>query len=286
MNVEFLLGMFLGAVAALSLNIGKGIQKQKVHVFLAGRRILDRENRRDLAIWFMGWGMTAFASLPYSLGLKFSQSPSIISSLTGIGLVGLVIYAILVIGERINRVDILGVILVIIGTSWLGYRSASNSLSKAPFTFGLLAATFGVMIAIAGLLCIVALFYQRIHGIAFGTLAGMILGWSIFLGDVALVRAGGSFFGQFSNPYPYIALGIGMIALVTTQLGFLRGRALEVVPAINSFMILTPVILEYAIYGIIPRTLNVIIILIIVTGVVLLSTGTAGRVSDKKQAAM
>ena len=117
---------------------------------------------------------------------------------------------------------------------------------------------------------------RRVHGVAFGLAAGLLLGATVFLGDAALVRAGGDFVGQFDNPYPYVALGVGPVALFVTQLGFLRGRALEVVPALNSTMIVTPVILERAIYGALPGALQLGIVGVIVVGVVLLSLGAAG----------
>ncbi len=282
MNLSYLFGIFLGALAALSLNIGKGVQKQKVHVFLQGRNVFQPRHRRDLGIWFVGMGLTAIAALPYSLALKLSESPSSISAMTGVGLVGLTIYALRVIGEKLSRTEALGVGLVVLGTSMLGCAGAGReTLARSVDTSTLLSA-LGVLLGFALLAAVAAKLAPRIHGIAFGLSAGVFLGSSLFLGDVALVRAGGDFIGQLSNPYPYAALGVGLLAMFTTQLGFLKGRALEVVPAVNSATILMPVILEYVIYGTGPGPLNVVMIGAIVGGVVLLSTGAAAQVSGAK----
>jgi len=103
------------------------------------------------------------------------------------------------------------------------------------------------------------------------------------LADVALVRAGGDFFGQLSNPFPYIALSFGICATVVTQFGFLRARALEVVPAVNSAAIITPLVLEVIIYEAWPDLTQFLLIAVIVTGVYILSVGAAARVSETKE---
>ena len=115
MNWDFIFGVLLGILAALMLNIGKGIQKQKVHVFLKGRGMFARANRKDLSFWCLGLAITAGAALPYSLGLWLTKSPSTIAAMTGVGLIGLLVYAVKVIGEKIGRRDGVGIALVIVG---------------------------------------------------------------------------------------------------------------------------------------------------------------------------
>lgn len=279
MNTLFILGIMLGMLGALLLNIGKGVQKQKVHVFLNGRKMFAAEHRGDLGIWLVGLAMTASAILPYTVALKLTNSPSTISAMTGIGLIGLMIYALKVIGEKIKLPDAIGIALVIIGTSLLGALGAEKEHVAREFStmllFQAISATFLLMIA----LIILARYWKRIHGLAWGLTAGCCIGSSIFLGDIALVSADGSLSGQLATPYPYIALVFAMSATVTTQIGFIKGRALEVVPAVNSTVILAPLLFEVLIYGQIPALLALLLILCIVTGVLLLSTGAAAKVA-------
>jgi hypothetical protein len=282
MNPTFLFGLLLGMVAALMLNLGKGVQKQKVHVFLEGRKMFRAPHRRDLGIWLFGMALTTTAALPYSLALRFSESPSAISAMTGIGLVGLAIYAIKAIGEKASRTDALGVGLVVLGTSALGYMGSSQQPLAREFDDRSLVVVLAVVFGLAAATAIGGWVLRRIHGVAFGLAAGLILGTTVFLGDAALVRAGGDFFGQFSNPYPYVALGVGPVALIVTQLGFLRGRALEVVPAVSSAMIVTPLGLERVVYGTVPGALQLGVVAVIVVGVVLLSLGAAGAAAAGK----
>ncbi len=260
------------------LNIGKGIQKQKVHVFLKGRRMLAKGNRADLGIWILGLALTAAAALPYSLGLVYSKSPSTISAMTGVGLIGLLAYALWVIGEKIRIKDGLGIGLVIIGTSLLAYSGAGGDHPARHFANISLAVTVGIMLVVAAGGCILAWRSRKLHGVTFGLSAGLCIGVAIFLADAGLVRSGGSLSGLLDTPYPLLALAFAVAAVIGTQLGFLRGRALEVVPAVNAATILTPLLLEIVIYRVCPSVLKLALIAVILAGVFLLSGGTLRKV--------
>jgi len=277
--MTFVGGLLLGVLAALMLNVGKGVQKQKVHVFLQGRRMLQPPWRRDLGIWLIGLSLTGGSALPFSLGLKYSCSPSSISATTGIGLAGLAVFAVKVIGEKAGTIDALGIGCVMVGTSVLGYLGAGRAIGPRVLTDDHLWLALAVLVGAGLLVCLLARVIRRIHGIAYGCTAGMSIGVSLFLADAALVKAGGSLLGQFDNPYPYVAIVFAVTATVVTQLGFLRGRALEVVPAVNSATILTPLVLEIAIYEVFPPMHVVWFIALILIGILLLSQGAAGRAS-------
>jgi len=280
MNLTFLAGMLVGMIAALMLNIGKGVQKQKVHVFLTGRRILHKENRRDLLIWLLGMGLTGGSMLPYSVGLKLTESPSTMAAMTGVGLIGLVIYALRVIGERLDRNDGIGIVLVMVGTTILAWLGGQTHDGPRTFSDGSILLAAGILGALATLGCLAALRFRRIHGVAFGIAAGITIGTALMLADLALVSAGGDLIGQFLTPYLYVVFVLAVLALVLTQLGFLRGRALEVVPSVNSAIILTPLVLEIMVYKTMPDWLRLVMIGMILIGVILLSIGKAARVNE------
>lgn len=277
--MEYVIGIILGCIAALMMNVGKGVQKQKVQVLKTGRKILAPENRKNFFIWLLGIIMTSACTVPYTFALKLTQAPSVIASLTGVGLVGLVIYALAVIKEKMGKWDVFGIVLVVIGTSALGYLGESSEAIVREYDVWELLQYTGLIILFLGLFCIVSLFYKRLFGIAFGLFAGCFLGTAIFLGDVALVESGGSVLEQLKNPYPYLAILSAILALTFTQLAFFRGRALEVVPCINSIIILTPLILEGLVYEELPSTTDIIFISIILLGVLLLSFGAAAKIS-------
>ncbi len=278
MNTRFLIGLALGMIGALMLNIGKGVQKQKVHVFLHGRRMFAAEHRRDLLIWCLGLSMTASALLFFPLGVHFCDSPSCISAMTGIGLIGLVLYALLAIGEKMKSADAVGIVLVIAGTSLLGYLGVTREIPARQFVHRTLVLTVGGSLSAMTVLCLLALYrWRRLHSLSFGLTAGLLIGEGIFLADVAQVEAGKTLTAQLHTPYLYLALLFAALATALTQIGFLRGRALEVVPAVNSATMLAPLLLEAAIYRMLPSPPTLALIGLIFAGVFLLSTGTATR---------
>lgn len=277
MNVEFICGVLLGVLAALMLNLGKGVQKLKVHVFLRGRRMFSRGNRMDLGIWTLGLLLTAASAVPYSIGLMLSKSPSTVSAMTGVGLIGLSIFAVLVIGEKVRARDWAGILLVVLGTSFLAYLGAGTEAQIKQFLDRSLIVTVAALVLAAAIACITAFRLRKLHGMTFGLAAGLSIGLAIFIADAGLVRSGDSLSGQFSTPYPYIAILFAVTATVVTQIGFLRGRAVEVVPSVNAAIILTPLILEGVIYHHLPSLTILALVLLIVAGVILLSIGAAAR---------
>ena len=75
-----MVGALLGMVGALMINVGKGIQKQKVHVFKQGRQMFRPPHRADLGVWLLGMLSTAVAVVttlkapPFALILRFPPS--------------------------------------------------------------------------------------------------------------------------------------------------------------------------------------------------------------------
>ncbi|MBN2496902.1 MAG: hypothetical protein JXR96_20090 [Deltaproteobacteria bacterium] len=281
MNVEFLGGVLLAILAALLLNVGKGVQKLKVHVLLQGRSMFARRHRWDLGIWLLGVLMTAGAAVPYSMGLMLSKSPSTVSAMTGVGLIGLSLFAVLVIGEKLRLRDWTGISLVVLGTSILAYLGAGEESQARQFADRSLVMTVVALVLAASAACVAAFRLRKLHGMTFGLSAGLSIGLAIFIADAGLVRSGDSLAGQFATPYPYVAILFAIAALAVTQVGFLRGRAVEVVPSVNAAVILTPLILEAVIYRKLPGLASFLLVLVIVIGVLFLSTSAAAEMELK-----
>jgi drug/metabolite transporter (DMT)-like permease len=219
-------------------------------------------------------------SVFYSLALKYTDKSSMVSGLNGVGMIGMVVFAWLVLKERIGRQELVGAALVLVGTTVMGYFEAEPQTQQYALARAVVSAS--LLVAIFAPAALVSWRIRRFHGFTFGALAGVLIGISVILGDIALLRAGNSFFGQFAYPFPYIALGIGLIAVITTQLAFWRARAMVVIPTINSFMILVPVVLEYFVFATVLKPASYVGIATIVVGVVLLTaTETQNHIGDE-----
>jgi drug/metabolite transporter (DMT)-like permease len=275
MDRTLLAGLAVAATAATLLNVGKGVQKMKVQVLKKGRRAFQKENRRDLGIWVIGFLMTASASGLYSYALKLTDKAGLVSATSGLGIVGLVIFAALVLKERFGRREQLGTAGVIAGTVLV-------SVFNQPLPFdphypvGRLVMVTGVVVITSIVACALAWRANRLCSLAFGATAGSYIAIAMVFGDLALIEAGNDFIGQLSNPYPYVATAIGLCALAVTQLAFFRGRAMVVVPTINSFMIGGPPLIEYLVLGTALAPMQLVGMAVIVAGVVLLTTTSEG----------
>jgi len=275
MDTALLAGIVVAALAATFLNVGKGVQKMKVEVLKQGRRVLRPEHRRDFGIWVIGFLMTASASGLYSYALKLTDKAGLVSAMSGLGLVGLVIFAALVLKERFGRREQLGTAAIVAGTVLVSYFNQPIPFDPDYPIRRLLIISGGVVV-VTLVACLIAWKTGRLFGFVFGATAGCYIAIAMVLGDVALIEAGNDFLGQLSNPYPYAAITIGTAALAITQLAFFRGRALLVVPTINSLMIGGPPILEYAVVGTALTTEQLVGMAVIVVGVVVLTTAPEG----------
>lgn len=271
MDTGLIAGIVLGVFGSMLLNVGKGVQKQKVEVLRKGRQMFARANRRDFVIWLTGIAMTIAAAAFYSASLKFTDKSSIVSSLSGIGLVGLLLYAWLVLKESIGLREVFSSALIIAGTGMVSYfnqalgREQQYSLANFIYVSVFLLVIFGAL-ALAGWKM------EKFWGFAFGLIAGSLIGLAMILGDMALVKSGGSLLRQFQNPFVYFAMFSATSALALTQVAFFKGKAVLVVPTINSFIILTPLLVEYFTFGARLNLVQYLGVGIIVIGITILTT--------------
>ena len=264
------LGLLLGAVGALCMNVGKGVQKMKVQVLGRGWAMFSAEHRRDFRIWLLGVAMTVSATGFYSLALKYTDKSSLVSATNGLGLIGLVVFAWLVLKEPMGLREWLGAGLVVAGTTVMGYLDRPLTAGQSYDVAGFLKVA-AVLAAVFLPLAFVALRVVRIHGLVFGAIAGALIGTAMILGDMALVKSQGDMLGQLQNPYPYAAMICASGALALTQFAFWRAAALVVVPTINSAIILTPLLMEYFTFGAALAPVQYLAVAVIVLGVVLLT---------------
>lgn len=266
-----MLGMTLAIIASVLLNVGKGIQKWKVSVLKQGRRAFHSPWRRDLSIWLLGVGMTSSATVVFSFALKYTDKASTVSALNGVGLIGLVLFAAAVLKENVGWREGLGAVLVILGTFVVGIYDTPASPSNFSST-----GYWGTLGGLAALYLpggVISWRTRRGHGLVFGSMAGALIGCAMVMGDVALVAAQGDVLGQLTQGYVYIALVMGTCALAVTNLAFWRSSAMVVVPTSNSFVILTPVLVQYFTFDTALEPMQMLGVGIIVLGVVRLTLG-------------
>lgn len=123
MDLKFIFAVFIAFVGSATLNIGKGVQKMKVHVFSQGWGMFKKPYRRDFLWWLAGLGMTASFGPCQWVAIQLVKNPSLPVAMIGVGLVALVLFAIKIIGEKLASREVVGIIIIIVSTFTLVYKN-------------------------------------------------------------------------------------------------------------------------------------------------------------------
>jgi drug/metabolite transporter (DMT)-like permease len=270
MDTNLIIAVVLGALGSLTLNIGKGIQKWKVDVLKHKLKALQPQHRKEFLIWLTGVMVTVTAGPLYSVSFKFADQPSLITSLGGIGLIGVLIFSKIVLNEHLNRIKIFGAFLIVVGTVMVNYfvTKSSDVVTFENSVFIKLVIAYTVFFSF---LTVLSLLFRPIAGRAMALGAGTCLGTSMILADVALVSSGGDLFTQFLGVYIYIAIIAGNCAFVLTQFALMKEDGSVVIPIIHSMVIIISIVMEYMLYSSILKSIQLVGVAVIIIGVFLLT---------------
>lgn len=267
---NLILAISIGILASLSMNIGKGIQKWKVAVLKHKMQALNPEHRTSLFIWMIGSVMTLVAGPLFSIALNYADQPSMVTSLGGIGLIGVVIFSKVVLKEHITKTKAAGAGLIVIGTTLVTYF-ATKSDNLITFTSdSLIKLAIGFLVFLI-ILKLISLKYPSVYGKALALMAGSFLGLGMIIADVATVSSGGDMLAQFKEGYVYIAMVLGLSAFTFTQFALMREDGSIVIPMIHSMVIIASIVSEYFLYDQIVNAIQFAGVVIIIKGVFLLT---------------
>ena len=275
MEAEFVTAIIVGCLASIAMNLGKGVQKMKVKVWLAAKdgilKLLAPENRGDFGIWSVGMLMTAGAGLLFTVALGMTDKSSIISSLNGVGLIALAIFSAMVLKEKVGLREGFSILLILSGTALVQYFNVSSGVEQE-FSQKALFGCVGIAMAAFTVLVVITRVFKRGTALVYSAIAGTFLAIMMILFDIANVH-GGPGLGKFLNLFFLVGFFMGNGAFLFTNLAFFHGTATMIVPTVNSFMILMPMVLEYYIFGVMLKPVQYAGVLVIVGGVILLTTG-------------
>jgi len=277
-----ILVLFIAAVASISLNIGKAVQKMKVEVLRQKKAVLTPPYRRDFLIWCFGMFLTLVAGILVLVAQKMTDKTSIVSALNGVGLIGLALFAWLVLKERVGPREWGSIALIVAGTVIVSYFNVAETGEKT-YNFEALLWVCGVAGALLGLLLLTAMKLGRGYAFIFATMAGVALGLMNVFYHIGPIAGGGGLSESFKTAYPYIGFMLGNSAFVFTNLAFFHGAGITVVPTVNSFMIISPMLFEIFIFKVRLAPIQYAGVAVIVLGVILLTTGSIAE--KPKQAA-
>jgi drug/metabolite transporter (DMT)-like permease len=273
MDDKIVWGIVFGLMMACTLNLGKALQKQGIKVF-EKQKMEGSARAKKGAIWIVGIAFSGIQPVFQIVAQTIIGAPATVySAMMGLGIVVVIFYAHKVLKESIGMSEVLGAATIICGTVLFGIASI---FWERPATRTMDWTSFGVsMVAIGATFAAIIVytvktknFWGLIWGIVAGSFGGLDNVFKSMSKDVGTTLDLGAFSG-FANIFFYISFISGAAAMLLTNVGYARGKAVTVVPAYTAFYILVPLLLETLFYNILPSPLQVIGVAISIVGVVL-----------------
>lgn len=244
--MENFFAILLAFLAYALLNVSQATQKAGIS------RIRAAEGRG----WLIWWIGTVGTAIPFFMILAALNlgNVSLVGAMAGTGLPIMTIFSHYVLGEQVDRRQILGIALILLGGGVVGVLAPEASSGEAHFR------TL-VILAIALPLGLCALWYlkYRLPGRdawLLGGLAGSFAGISVLFQEAATTTRGralgielpeapgavAEFAPILLNPISAVWIAATLLAFATSQLAYARGDSVRVVPPFVAAQILLPIL--------------------------------------------
>ena len=248
--------ILLGIACTIQTHMAKALERQGIETWDLIRDRLRRsgtevEGRaRKPLIYGLGLVLNYTTFIYHLFVTPLGGTTALYTSMYGMGLVALLPYTVLVMRERISRLELVGAVLILFGTLIVGIEG----INRPPLDMGEMDLwwTVAAVVGLMGLGLVLILAGLRdgrpnAIGLAFGLGAGICGSLDPFLKGVGQSAGGGAFTPGSVGGWVVLASSflIGWLSWWITQWGFYRrARANVLVPAFNCTYIAVPVALQ------------------------------------------
>ncbi|MFX0039670.1 MAG: EamA family transporter [Candidatus Heimdallarchaeota archaeon] len=270
------LGLLFGIINTLMLHLAKAMERHGIEIF--SRKKSFKEKGKKPLIYIVGFIINNTVMVWQIIGTTFA-SAAVFSSVFGLGLILLMLYSRYILHEKITKIELLGAILIIIGTTLVGFFY----IIEPPVTGTINYVNFFILIIVMILLFsfLIGFSWKTMIAVAFifGAIAGTLGGTDNVLKRIGLsssnfIEAFAGLLRMELDSYIFLfSFLAGFFALIITQIGFAKGAdASRLVPMYNSLYISAPVLFELLIVEGAGVSLGIILsIIIIIIGVFLMN---------------
>ncbi len=267
-NVVYL-GLLFGLIDTFQIHLAKALERQGIEIF--SKKKSFKEKGKKPLIYIIGMALNNTVFIWQMLGTQYSTA-SVYSSMFGLGLIILMLYSYFVLKEQISSRSALGIVLIIIGTTFVGVIQ----ILEPPTTENVLFMNFIILCAIIFIFffVLIAIFKKTILAVSFifGLVSGSLGAIDNVFKRIGLKAGFSEIFNISTFPIFMLSFLIGFCALVVTQFGFAKGAdASKLVPISNSFYIITPIYFELIIVlGASISIFKILAIIVIIAGILLM----------------
>ncbi len=246
--MSVILGLIFGIVNTLVLHLAKAMERHGIEIF--SRKKSFKEKGKKPLIYIIGFALNNTIVIWQIIGTTFA-SAAVFSSVFGLGLILLMLYSHYILHEEIDIPELIGAILIIIGTTMVGFFYIMEPQITGTINY----VNFFVLILIMIVLFSVLIGFSWKTKIAvafiFGAVAGTLGGTDNVLKRIGLTSS--NFIEAFAGVFQLeldsfiflFSFLAGFFGMILTQIGFAKGAdASRLVPMYNSLYIVAPVLFE------------------------------------------
>jgi len=285
--MSVILGLIFGIVNTLVLHLAKAMERHGIEIF--SRKKSFKEKGKKPLIYIIGFALNNTVVIWQIIGTTFA-SAAVFSSVFGLGLILLMFYSHYILHEEIDIPELIGAILIIIGTTMVGFFYIMEPQATGTINY----VNFFVLILIMIILFFVLIWFSWKTKIAvafiFGAVAGTLGGTDNVLKRIGLTSS--NFIEAFAGVFQLeldsfiflFSFLAGFFGMILTQIGFAKGAdASRLVPMYNSLYIVAPVLFELLIINGATLSIGIIIsIIIIIVGVFMMNIFKKTKVNPQK----
>ena len=173
--------LLLGIISTIQTHLAKALERQGIEVFEQIKAKLQRSGQpvegglKKPVIYTIGVALNNTLFIWATLAQPYGP-PALFSSMFGVGLVFLMVYAAAVLKERITRREMAGAAAIVLGTLAIGYENIARADTMDRFTMDLdaLFLALGIWLVLSLAFVVTASRSRdlRLIALAFGLLAG------------------------------------------------------------------------------------------------------------------
>jgi drug/metabolite transporter (DMT)-like permease len=246
--------LLLGIISTIQTHLAKALERQGIEVFDQIKAKLQKSGQpvegglKKPVIYTIGVALNNTLFVWSTLAQPYGP-PALFSSMFGIGLVFLMVYAGTVLKEKITRREMAGAAAILLGTLAIGLDNLIRAeMDRFRMNLTALFVALGLWLALSLAFVVLANRARRLGliALAYGLLAGGLGSLDPFFKGVGQNYGGRPGFLP-SNPLGSVlfisSFVIGFLAFLVTQFGFAKkARASLLVPAYNAAFIGLPIL--------------------------------------------
>lgn len=279
--VFYWLGVFLAILAGSTTQSGSVLQKKVVNEVSGEAEFMRSLIKRPL--WILGVILSFGVSSIFYLTAQVFIGPALIPGLMAFGLIVLALGSVKIVGEKLKSGEILGILLMILGTFFLGISGLSIDITETNLLelgFIIRTTVFTIIIILLSLFChIFQKRAEKFKGILLAVLSGLMFALSNFwvsqlMGVITDVMSGNFNLAQIVIFILSVIILIltNVIGLATIQLAYRVGQASNMVPIQGVPTLIAPIFIYFLIFLLVPPSVFSVVYLI--AGVTLIATSS------------